>query len=80
METTDRIIEILAAMQGLPKEDIDGNTGLWDDLALDSLDVIELCVTIENAFSIRIPEDLPEMKTVSDLAAFTDSLSEKAGV
>jgi acyl carrier protein len=47
-------------------------TSLISDLALDSLDLIELLVTIENHYEINIPEPLlGGVDLVSDLVSLT---------
>lgn len=48
---------------------IDENTELVGDLNLDSLEIMELLLTIEDRFDISIPVSiLPDVKTVRDLA------------
>ncbi|MFZ1548489.1 MAG: acyl carrier protein [Candidatus Nitrotoga sp.] len=49
--------------------EIDENTELVGDLNLDSLQIMELLLTIEDHFDISIPVSiLPDVKTVKDLA------------
>lgn len=44
------------------------------DLGLDSLDVLELTVLVEDAFGVAIPdEDLEGVTTVADLVAVVDA-------
>ena len=44
------------------------------DLGADSLDAVELCMTIEEAFDITIPEDkIADLKTVKDIVEFVES-------
>lgn len=44
------------------------------DLGLDSLDVLELTVLVEEAFGVTIPdEDLEGVTTVADLVAVVDA-------
>ncbi|MBQ7604650.1 MAG: acyl carrier protein [Clostridia bacterium] len=45
------------------------------DLGADSLDVLQLLMTIEEDFGITIPDEkLAEFETVGDIAAFLDSV------
>lgn len=49
--------------------EIDENTELVGDLNLDSLQIMELLLTVEDRFDISIPVSiLPDVKTVRDLA------------
>ena len=55
-------------------EDITMDAVLIDDLGADSLDAVELCMTIEEAFDITIPEDkIADLKTVKDIVEFVES-------
>lgn len=45
-----------------------------DDLGADSLDVLQLLMTIEEEYGIIIPDEaLAEFKTVSDISEYLDS-------
>jgi acyl carrier protein len=49
--------------------EVDENTELVGDLNLDSLQIMELLLSIEDRFDISIPVSiLPDVKTVRDLA------------
>jgi len=53
---------------------------LTDDLDLDSLDLVEMVMKLEDEFKVTIPEDVGDkMKTVSDLVNFltADSVATK---
>ena len=46
----------------------DDATSFWDDLGADSLDCVEICMAMEDAFEIEIPEDAArEVATVGDV-------------
>lgn len=52
--------------------EIDENKPL-KDLGLDSLDVVEMCLSLEDKFGIQFPaEELSEFKTVGDLLKSID--------
>ncbi len=54
-----------------PKIKIDANSRLVEDLAIDSLDLIQLILRIQDRFEIVIDEDaLPSLCRVADLAAY----------
>ena len=53
---------------GLEQSQLQDSAHLQDDLGIDSLDIIELQMEIENKFSINISDDEAEkMKTVASI-------------
>ena len=65
MEQT--IKEILANHSQLDIEEIDYNALLVDDLGLDSLDLAEIAMDIEDKFDITIRDDEFDWVTVQDI-------------
>jgi len=56
---------------GIGTELLNDNANFKDDLAVDSLDLIELQMEIEKQYSINMPEEVAEnLKTVGSLIAF----------
>lgn len=46
---------------------------LREDLGADSLEVVELCMNLEDEFAIEIPdEDMEPMKTVADVLTYME--------
>lgn len=65
--------ELLPLAKG--RTDIGEDTDLLGDLALDSLQVMNLLLKIEDRFDISIPVSiLPDVKTVRDLARAVETL------
>ena len=73
----DKIIEMLCEQFGLPEQDLNENTNLINDIGIDSVDVVELVVELENEFGLdEIPEEeLRKMATIGDLAAYVSAHS-----
>ena len=47
---------------------------LLDDLGADSLDVVELMMTLEETFGIEVPDgDVEGMRTVADLERYVET-------
>jgi acyl carrier protein len=71
--TTEEIIETinssLADEFELTKEALKPEATLFEDLELDSLDIVDLVILLENSFKFRIREDpaLREIRTLSDI-------------
>lgn len=52
---------------GLPESDLDGSNELIEQLNLDSLAIFELVIDLEEAYSLKIPdEDIDQIKTIDD--------------
>jgi len=48
-------------------------TSLTDELDIDSLDLVDLVMTVEDEFSIELPDEALEgMKTIGDLVKYIE--------
>jgi acyl carrier protein len=66
-KVTDLIVEQL----GVSKEEAVMNASFIDDLGADSLDIVELVMTLEETFDIEIPDDDAEkMQTIGDAIGY----------
>lgn len=64
----DRVLFIVSDKLGYFEEEIDDTSNLRNDLGVDSLDEIEICVEVEKEFNIKISDaDFEKVKTVNDL-------------
>ena len=71
--------EIMAARLGLPAEQLVPEARLVEDLGLDSLDAVELAISVERKFEIEVPEEeLTKLKTVADMVALVESRVKQA--
>ena len=71
--SVDRVIELLAAQLDIDEDKITSKTNISEDLGADSLDVIELMMSVEEEFGVVIAEDeVVNFKTVADVARFID--------
>ncbi len=69
-----RIRSILAAQLGLEPSEIRPEANILDDLGADSLDVVEMVMSLEQAFDIEMPdEEVESMRTIADLERFVAS-------
>ena len=67
----EKIREILAAQLNLDPEDVVENASFRDDLGVDSLDLLELMMGLEDEYGFEIPaEQLMDMRTVGDVISY----------
>lgn len=70
----DEVKEILADQLDINAEDIELSSNLSDDLGADSLDAIDIVMTVEDQYSIEVPDEAIEaMKTVEDIVGFIET-------
>ena len=70
----EKIKVILAEQFDVEEDTIKPETDLQDDLGADSLDVVDLLMSIEDEFEIEIPdEEIENIRTVSDLVSYIES-------
>jgi len=56
----ERVIEIVSEQLGVSKDQINRDTSFIQDLNADSLDTVELVMSLEEEFEISIPDDQAE--------------------
>ncbi|MBR6093610.1 MAG: acyl carrier protein [Lachnospiraceae bacterium] len=67
----EKIKAIMMDQLNIDENDITEDTSFKDDLGLDSLDLFELAMAIEEEFGVEIPqEDLENVVTVGDAVEF----------
>ena len=66
---TEQVIEVLADTLSVNKEKITADTNLVDELGVDSLDMVDLVLAMEQEFGIEIKDEdiTPDIKTVRDI-------------
>ncbi len=70
----ENIRDILAKQLRVDPEIITMNTDIAEDLGADSLDVVEMLMTIEEEFDISIPEEnVLAFKTVGDVVTYLEN-------
>ena len=71
----EKIIEALAPQVELDPETITLETNLIDDLGADSLDVVELIMSLEDEFGVTISdEDAAQLYTVGRIVEYLDNM------
>lgn len=71
MDIQEKVISIISDELSVKIEDVKLDSELIQDLEIDELDNIELCMALEEEFGIEIPdEDIEEFKTVKDIVEY----------
>jgi len=72
--TEKKVKEILGKQLNVDVAKIGNETNIATDLGADSLDLVEILMSLEDEFSISIPDEaIPEIKTVGDLVSYIDT-------
>ncbi|MHB1315263.1 MAG: acyl carrier protein [Christensenellales bacterium] len=68
---TEKVIEILALHLEIDPAKITPDSVLTEEFDIDSLDIVELIMNLENEFDIEITDDnLPAVRTVQDIVQY----------
>ena len=71
MSLEARVTDLIVEQLGVSKEEAVANASFIDDLGADSLDIVELVMTLEETFDIEIPDDdAGKMQTISDAIGY----------
>ncbi len=70
----EKVKNILAKQLRLDAGKITAKTNITTDLGADSLDLVEILMTLEEEFKISIPDDaIPNIVTVGDLVKYIEN-------
>jgi acyl carrier protein len=70
----DDVKDILVDQLDVNPEDIEMSSNLMDDLGADSLDAIDIVMTLEDQYSIEVPDEIiKNMKTVEDIVSYIEN-------
>ena len=73
----DKILEIIAEQFNMDVNELDEDMNFQDDLNADSIELVELVMTIEEEFDTEVSEDdLDKLKTVGDVIDYVEDLEQ----
>jgi acyl carrier protein len=76
MSAEDKVKKIIADKLSVDVDEVVENASLSDDLGADSLDLVELIMSMEEEFDIEIPDDDAEkIVTVEDVIRYIQEKS-----
>jgi acyl carrier protein len=74
MPVAEKVKQIIVEQLGVDENQVEPSASFVDDLGADSLDIVELVMAFEEAFSLDIPdEDAEKIKTVKDAIDYIES-------
>ena len=70
----EKVTKLLAEQLNIDAKSIKPTSRVVEDLGADSLDMIEMLMSLEENFGISVPDDkVASLKTVSDIVAFIEN-------
>lgn len=73
MQMIEKVKEVIAKQLRINVSDIADDAAVVEDLGADSLDIVEMLMTLEDEMNIIIPDDATGLKTVKDIATFIEN-------
>jgi len=74
MNLEEKVKKIIVEQLSVDAASVTPEASFVDDLGADSLDIVELVMTMEEEFDLEIPdEDAEKIKSVSDVASYIKS-------
>ena len=71
--------EIVEEVAGVPADEVTPSKSFVDDLAIDSLSMVEIAVAAQDKFGVEIPDDqLKDLTTVQDVVNYVAKNAEGA--
>ncbi|MBQ8227875.1 MAG: acyl carrier protein [Clostridia bacterium] len=71
----EKLKSILSQQLEIDPDLITEDSNLFDDLGADSLDLVDMAMSVEDEFGIELPEEMIEtVQTVSDVIKYIENL------
>ena len=72
-DLTTKIYQVLKREIGLPTRDLSKNLNFFNDLGMDSFDMVCLVNALEMKFNLRISdEEIPHMETIGNVIEYVE--------
>lgn len=69
----EKVAELVAEQLGISKDSVKMESNILEDLGADSLDVIEMLMTLEEEYGISIPDEkISQIKTIGEIVALIE--------
>lgn len=74
MQLIERVKEVIAKQLRMDVSEIADDAAVIEDLGADSLDIVEMLMTLEDEMNITIPDDVNGLRTVKDIADYLENV------
>ena len=72
-EIFDKLKELVVDQLGVEEDEVTMQASMQDDLGADSLDLVDLVMSVEEEFGVKVAdEDLENIKTVGDIVNYIE--------
>ena len=72
-EIFDKLKELVVDQLGVEEDEVAMEASMQDDLGADSLDLVDLVMSVEEEFGVKVAdEDLENIKTVGDIVNYIE--------
>ena len=72
-EIFDKLKELVVDQLGVEEDEVTMEASMQDDLGADSLDLVDLVMSVEEEFDVKVAdEDLENIKTVGDIVNYIE--------
>ena len=72
-EIFDKLKELVGDQLGVEEDEVTMEATMQDDLGADSLDLVDLVMSVEEEFGVKVAdEDLENIKTVGDIVNYIE--------
>ena len=76
-EIFDKLKELVVDQLGVEEDEVTMEASMQDDLGADSLDLVDLVMSVEEEFGVKVAdEDLENIKTVGDIVNYIEDRAE----
>ena len=76
MDIFEQVKKILCDQLDLDEEQVTEDSEVIDDLGADSIDIVDLVMTLEEEFDTEMPdEDIENLRTVGDIVKYIEERS-----
>ena len=74
----EKVADILSSQFGIDLDQITADTDIIGDLGADSLDIVELMMSLENEFALLITDEMTaDVRTVGEVVKVIENLLDK---
>ena len=72
-ELFDKLKDLVVDQLGVEEDEVTMEASMQDDLGADSLDLVDLVMSVEEEFGVKVAdEDLENIKTVGDIVNYIE--------